>query len=169
MDKKGIKTIGVVGAGAIPLASRLHSFKDLALAEAYSDAEAMGLLEPKGAGYLDQIPELKDALIHLMPHVPILRTGKLGYYYLRKLSRSERKYYLQQMRANEFPITEWLSSGFTDMDEFVCSGFRWDDTAQGYEYWERISNWARWATKDTNRLTPQEVEDALYDAARKLK
>lgn len=81
-------------------------------------------------------------------HVPRLVKYATGYYYLRKLSRSQRKEFLKEFKlANKYvPVTYWLASNFENMDDFIRISFSWDHTAQRFDYWERIATKARWIT-----------------------
>lgn len=126
----------------------MHQFKEPALADAYDDLERLGLSNPVGVGLLDQIPYLKDQL-NPATHVPILLKDKPGYYYLRKLSRFQRKAWIRANRKDMqiVPLTDWLASSFIDMEDFLASSFIWNNTEEGYAFWDNLTNLARWSTK----------------------
>lgn len=136
-----------------PLASSLHEFKSDTLADVYNDLDKLGMLNPVGTGLIEDIPYLKDkdiSKLYPITKIPRLIQGATGYYYLRKLSRSERRAYLKAVKAenrNLIPLKDWLSSPFKDMDDFICCSFGWSDTEQGFEFWDKISTRARWWNK----------------------
>lgn len=132
----------------VKLASSMHEFKQPALADAYDDLERLGLLKPVGVGYLDEIPGLKNQL-HPTSHVPIMLRDKSGHYYLRKLSRLQRKAFIKANRKDMplVPQTDWLGSSFLDMEDFLGSSFVWEQSEQGYVFWDKLANLARWSTK----------------------
>lgn len=157
-----------------PLASSLHAFKSDTLAEAYSDLEKQGMLNPVGIAALTDIPYVKDQLIKdiwpMRKARRIKRNGK-GYYYLSKLSRSERKNYLKSLAAenrNLIPTRVWMQCTFSDMDDFICSSFGWSETKQGLEYWSKISDRARWNT-EPKKLSGNDIYDILLEIHDKLK
>lgn len=128
---------------SIPLASSFHEFKSPALAEAYQDSD----LTPVGVGYLDGIEALKDQQMVSFPaKIPIIQKYKTGHYYLRKLSRSERKAFSKAFRAYAVyvPLRDWLSSIFEDLEDMINTSFRWEDTPDGYDYWDALATKARW-------------------------
>lgn len=133
-----------------PLASSLHEFKSDTLAEAYADLEKQGMLTPVGIAAISEIPYVKDQLIkekYPLRKVPRLVKGATGYYYLRKLSRSERKEWIKEFKLhhrNHFPVTDWLSSNFTDMEDFIACSFSWGYSVKGLEYWSKLADQARW-------------------------
>lgn len=133
-----------------PLASSLHDFKSDTLAEAYSDLEKQGMLNPVGRAALSDIPYVKDQLIkekYPIKKVPRLVKGATGYYYLRKLSRSERKEFLKELKLHHrghFTSQEWLMANFGDLEDFIACSFSWGGSVKGLEYWSNISDRARW-------------------------
>ena len=136
------KSIGIVGATPSSIASSFHEFKSPALSEAYQDSD----LTPIGAGYLDEIAALKDQMVSFPAKIPIIQKYKTGYYYLRKLSRSERKAFGKAFKsyAVYIPLGDWLSSRFEDLEDMINTSFRWDDTPEGYDYWDGLATRSRW-------------------------
>lgn len=130
--------------GAIPLASSLHEFKSPALAEAYQDSD----LTPVGVGYLDDITASKDQMVSFPVKIPIIQKNKTGYYYLRKLSRSERKAIIRGFGiSNEYiPLTDWLATSFEDLEDFIAVSIVWQFTPEGWDYWDGLATKARWLT-----------------------
>lgn len=123
----------------IPLASSLHNFQSEALGEAYNDLD----LTRKGIAPLDQIEAFKDALLSskILPFKKVKRIApnKSGHYYLRKLSRSERKNYLKNLKACiYFPFMDWMRCLFKGSEEFIGGAFNWEFSVEGHEYWERL-------------------------------
>lgn len=131
----------------IPLASSMHEFLSPELAEAYNDLSKSLQKATKGVALLADIPMLKDRLVPII-HVPKLDRYKSGYYYLRKLTRSQRKYWVKEYKNYHryIPIVNWLESSFTDMEEFLYT-FYWEESIKGFDYWDNIAIRARWATK----------------------
>lgn len=134
----------------IPLASSLHEFKSDTLAEAYTDLEKLGMLNPVGIATLTDIPYIKDQLMKEkcpMRKVPRLVKGATGYYYLRKLSRSERKEFLKEFKLHHrghFSTQEWLATTFDDLEDFIACSFSWGGSVKGFEYWSKLADRARW-------------------------
>lgn len=135
------------GCSEVPLASSLHTFESEALGEAYSDLN----LPVKGIALLDEIPALKDAL-NIQPNygglrwIKRLEANKSGHYYLRKLSRSEKKRFIKNLRQY-IPFKKmWLDSKFKNADDFISTSFCWDQTPEGHDYWEAVDARMRWIT-----------------------
>lgn len=155
MDKKPIY------GNPIPLASSLHEWKSLDIQSIYDDA--LGLAGSISIAPLGQLYEAKTSRLGAnLPKifVPYLAKSKSGYYYLRKLSRSDRKEYLKEMKlasAGAFPITEWLASGFEDFEEFLTVGFDWGNTSKGVSYWQGKADQARWWSRPI--LTASDIEN----------
>ena len=102
---------------------------------------------------------------------PRIIKGATGYYYLRKLTRSQRKEWLKEFRLhhrNHFPVTDWLSTNFTDMEDFIACSFSWGQSVKGLEYWSRISDYGRWNTKP-DKLSAQHVYDGILKIHNELK
>jgi len=139
-----------LGIHGIPLASSLHEFKSDTLAEAYIDLEKLGMLNPVGIASLTDIPYVKDQLIkerYPMGKVPRLVKGATGYYYLRKLSRSERREWMKEFKRynrSHFSSQDWLATPFDDLEDFIGCSFSWGQSVKGLEYWGRIADNARW-------------------------
>jgi len=142
---EALKSLADMGCISIPLASSFHEFKSPALAEAYQDSD----LTPVGAGYLAEIAGLKDQLLTdgIKIHVPRLAPNKSGYYYLRKLSRTDRKSYRKNFKSNviHIPLKMWLESEALDMEDFIGGAFVWKNTPEGHDYWEQLDDRMRWA------------------------
>ena len=163
MDSKENNIIGMP-AGSVPLASSLHEFKSSAVESAYKDLEQSFKGATKGIGLLSEIPFLKDKLISLMHPVskPIrLMRYKTGYYYLRKLSRPERKAFYKSYYAQvqEIPVRDWLSSSFNDLEDFLGCSFVWEYTSLGHGFWSSIATRARWITESAPLSS-----DHMFDA-----
>ena len=124
------------------LASSFHEFKSPALAEAYQDSD----LTPVGAGYLDEIAGLKDQMVSFPAKIPIIQKYKTGHYYLRKLSRSERKAFIRGFKLSNahIPLTDWLDTSFDDLEDMINTSFRWNDTPEGHDYWDGLATRSRW-------------------------
>lgn len=144
-----IKNLAIMGCNSIhiiplALASSMHEFKSPALAEAYQDSD----LTPVGIGYLDEIPALKDHMVSFSVKIPIIQKYKTGYYYLRKLSRSERKAFIRGFRLSNayIPLTDWLATSFEDLEDFIAVGIVWQSTPEGWDYWDGLATKARWLT-----------------------
>lgn len=136
------KVEGSNGIKSIPLASSLHEFKSPALAEAYQDSD----LTPVGAGYIDEIAGLKDQMVSFPVKIPIIQKYKTGYYYLRKLSRSERKAFIRGFKLSNayIPLTDWLATSFEDLEDFIAVGIVWQSTPEGWDYWDGLATRSRW-------------------------
>ena len=145
----------------VPLASSLHRWSTDRAREIYEDM-VVGTSDVHIAP-LGQLYEIKTSRLGAnLPKifVPYLAKGKSGYYYLRKLSRSDRKEYLKEMKlanAGAFPITEWLASGFEDFEEFLTVGFDWGNTSKGVSYWQGKADQARWWSRPI--LTASDIEN----------
>lgn len=135
----------------VPLASSFYDFKSPALAEAYNDSD----LTPVGAAFLEDIAALKDQLTSSGfegKYIKRLAPNKSGHYYLRKLTRSERKKYLKNFKTQmrSIPVIMWLDSVALDTDDFIGSAFTWDNTPEGHQFWMDLDGRLRWVTNILN-------------------
>lgn len=142
-----------------PLASSCHDYAIPDLKDAMCDYST-----PAGYAYIADIPETKDRLFAPLFHVLKLDRNKSGYYYLRKLTRPQRKAWIKANRTDMplIPIIDYLQAIYSDMDDFISSGFIWSETPEGYEYWENIANAARWNTK-RETLSAGKLYDILLE------
>lgn len=151
-----------------PLASNLTKFSENKVAEIYHDLKPSFESARKGVAFIEEIAGLKCSLFPSW-HVPIILENKSGHYYLRKLSRRDRKQFLKYINTSlpYIPQNNWLNSPFLDMDDFLGSSFTWEFTEEGHDYWEHLRDTFQWATGSRKSvLSQQEIEDAIYDAGR---
>ena len=135
----------IYGDGATPLglASSAHSWGKLQ--EAMEGATDMGLNNPVGVGWYQEIPELKDQALPKV-FVPRLEKYKSGYYYLRKLNRRDRMSCLKYMRIDcrgFYPVRYKLEDIYKDLEDFITSAIFWAGTSEGLEYWGNKAAHAR--------------------------
>ena len=141
-----------IGCSDVALASSLHEFKSPALAEAYQDSD----LTPVGVAYLEDIAGLKDILnaekLSGFKCIKRMALNKSGHYYLRKLSRSERKAFIKGfISGNRFmPLKTWLDSNFQDTEDMLGMSFTWAESKEGHEYWSIVGSRLRWVTNLLN-------------------
>lgn len=147
-----------------PLASSCHEYQIPDLKDAMCDYST-----PAGYAYIGDIPETKDRLYAPFFHVPKLGRNKSGYYYLRKLTRPQRKAWIKANRNDMplIPILDYLQATYPDMDDFISSGFIWNETPEGYEYWEKIANAARWNTERLP-ISSSKIYDILLEMQNKF-